>query len=145
MSLCTRSCRASEGANEYDVTFSSANSTPRSKRKRVRSLTPSDIANINGADADVLRSPLAKRKKLALDRSGASRLKEGITAEQLRVTPTKKTSDDDDGSTRSQRSSPLDGGGEDDDDDDDDGTDGGSEYNMVEDDFLARELEEEWG
>ena len=106
-------------------------------------MTPSDIANLNGADSDVLRSPLAKRKKLALDRSGASRLKEGITAEQLSATPT-KNSDDDDGSTRSQRSSPLNGGG-DDDDDDDDGTDGGSEYNMVDDDFLARELEEEWG
>ncbi|KAI0699349.1 hypothetical protein C8T65DRAFT_581279 [Cerioporus squamosus] len=118
----------------------STTSSPRLKRKRVRSLTPSDIASLNRADSDALRSPLAKRKKLALERSGASRLKEAITAEQLKTTP-KKGSDDDDGSTRSQRSSPLNGGG-DDDDDDDDGTDGGSEYNMVEDDFLARELEE---
>ncbi|RPD82230.1 hypothetical protein L226DRAFT_556142 [Lentinus tigrinus ALCF2SS1-7] len=131
--------------DETNSIISSTTSTPRLKRKRVRSLTPSDVANLNGADSDALRSPLAKRKKLALTRSGASKLKEGITAEQLRATPTKtKGSDDDDGSTRSQRSSPLNGGG-DDDDDDDDGTDGGSEYNMIEDDFLARELEEEWG
>ncbi len=123
--------------------FSSTTSTPRLKRKRVRSITPSDTASVNGADSDALRSPLAKRKKLALERSGASRLKEGITAEQLKTTP-KKGSDEDDDSTRSQRSSPLNGGA-DEDEDDDDGTDGGSEYNMVEDDFLARELEEEWG
>ncbi|TFK88665.1 hypothetical protein K466DRAFT_520487 [Polyporus arcularius HHB13444] len=129
--------------DETNSVISSTTSTPRLKRKRVRSITPSDTASFNGADSDALRSPLAKRKKLALERSGASRLKEGITAEQLKTTP-KKGSDEDDDSTRSQRSSPLNGGG-DEDEDDDDGTDGGSEYNMVEDDFLARELEEEWG
>ena len=114
------------------------------KRKRVRSLTPSEIGALNGADADVLRSPLAKRKKLAADRSGASRLKEAFTAEQLRAAEARKARDDDDeGSNRSQRSSPITGGGDDDEDGDDD--EGGSEYNMVEDDFLARELEAEWG
>lgn len=120
---------------------SSTTSSPRRKRKRVRSLTPSEIGSLNGSDSDVLRSPLAKRKKLAADR--ASRLKEAFTAEQMRAAKSQKGRDDDEGSNRSQRSSPINGGGDDDDEDEDE--DGGSEYNMVEDDFLARELEAEWG
>ena len=115
------------------------------KRKRVRSLTPSEIGALNGADSDVLRSPLAKRKKLAADRSGASRLKEAFTAEQLRGVASRRTSEN--GSSKgSRRSSPMNGVAEDDEDDsDDDDDDGASEVNMIDDDFLARELEEEWG
>ncbi|KAI0800691.1 hypothetical protein C8Q74DRAFT_1238166 [Fomes fomentarius] len=127
--------------DESNSIISSTTSSPRRKRKRVRSLTPSEIGSLNGSDSDVLRSPLAKRKKLAADR--ASRLKEAFTAEQMRAAKAQKGRDDDEGSNRSQRSSPMNGGGDDDDDDEDE--DGGSEYNMVEDDFLARELEAEWG
>lgn len=105
----------------------------------MRSLTPSEIGARNGADADVLRSPLAKRKKLAADRSGASPLKEAFTAEQLHVT-SRRTSEDLSGS---RRSSPMNGVDDDDENTDDD--DGASEVNMIDDDFLARELEEEWG
>ena len=117
--------------------FSSAPSSPRAKRKRVR--TPSDIGVRNGADADVFRSPLAKRKKLAADRSGASPLKEAFTAEQLHGA-SRRTSEE---LSSSRRSSPMNGVDDDDEDTEDD--DGGSEVNMIDDDFLARELEEEWG
>ncbi|KAI0756315.1 hypothetical protein C8Q80DRAFT_1127923 [Daedaleopsis nitida] len=133
--------------DESNSIISSTTSSPRTKRKRVRSLTPSERGALgNGADADVLRSPLAKRKKLAAERSGASRLKEAFTAEQLQRRAPSRGADDDGESTHSQRSSPVNGGGggEEEEDDDDD-EDGGSEYNMVEDDFLARELEAEWG
>ena len=112
------------------------------KRKRVRSLTPSDIASLNGADADVLRSPLAKRKKLAADRSGASRLKEAFTADQLRGRSRGREEDEE--SVRSRHSSPMNAVGEEDEEDEDD-EDDGSSVAMVEDDFLARELEAEWG
>ena len=105
-------------------------------------MTPSEIGSLNGADTDVLRSPLAKRKKLAADRSGASPLKEAFTAEQLHIA-SRRTSED--FSTKgSRRSSPMNGVG-DDDDENTDNDDGASEVNMIDDDFLARELEEEWG
>ncbi|KAH9913331.1 uncharacterized protein BXZ73DRAFT_92977 [Epithele typhae] len=123
----------------------SASPSPQLKRKRVRSLTPSELGQLATAIAstggeDGLRSPLAKRKKLAADRSGASRLKEGVTAAQLH----------EDGESASQRSSPANGvgGGEDEEDESSDSSDeddGSSVNNMVEDDFLARELEAEWG
>lgn len=120
--------------------ISSTTSTPRKKRKRLRSITPSEAGSLNGADPDVLRSPLAKRKKLAADRSGASRLKEAFTADQLA-----KPADDDDASAdQSRRSSPVNGStgeagdyGED--------YEGSEDEMDDEDDFLARELEEEWG
>lgn len=125
----------------------SANNSPRLKRKRLRSLTPSESRP--GQD-ELLKSPLSKRKKLTNDRSGLSKLKEGITASDM---------DEDkagDWSRPAEPESPTawymktdDGDGEDDDDDDededesidDDDEDGSSEV----DDFLARELEEEWG
>lgn len=121
---------------------SSATSSPRVKRKRVRSLTPSEISVRIDGDADVLRSPLAKRKKLAADRSGASPLKEAFTAEQLQVA-SRRTSED--LSVKGSRpASPMNGVGDDDDENTDDDDDA-SEVNMIDDDFLARELEEEWG
>ncbi|KAK7058573.1 CTD phosphatase Fcp1 [Paramarasmius palmivorus] len=109
----------------------SNNNSPRPKRKRLRSLTPSENG-VNG-DPDVLRSPLSKRKKLAADRSGFSRLKEAISAEDLRSrspTPSRKSSS---GRVTPRAGTPRDG-----DDDDDDDVE-------LEDDFLAREMEEEWG
>ncbi|KAG7099766.1 hypothetical protein E1B28_001579 [Marasmius oreades] len=120
----------------------SANNSPRPKRKRLRSLTPSE-AGLNG-ETDVLRSPLSKRKKLAADRSGFSRLKEAISAEDLQ-TDSRTQSDDSSSGKGSGRATPMarspklrvlddmDDGEEEDDDDD------------IEDDFLARELEEDWG
>lgn len=110
-------------------------SSPRSKRKRLRSLTPSE-SGLNGGDAEALRSPLAKRKKLAADRSGASKLKEGITAEQLHT-----------GANGSARTSPTPAParpGDRDSDEDEEDEDGDEEMDE-DDDFLARELGEEWG
>ncbi|KAF9011114.1 hypothetical protein BDQ17DRAFT_1420544 [Cyathus striatus] len=108
--------------------------TPQLKRKRLRSVTPSE--SMNGAarsEEDLLRSPLAKRKKLAAERfSGDSRLKETLTAADLVGSPR---------GTASNVNTPRDDmeyidEGEDGEDEDEDGD---------EDDFLARELEEEWG
>ncbi|KAL1951122.1 hypothetical protein VTO73DRAFT_271 [Trametes versicolor] len=126
--------------DESNSVVSSTTSTPRKKRKRLRSITPSEAGSLNGADPDVLRSPLAKRKKLAADRSGASRLKEAFTADQLA-----KPADDDDASAdQSRRSSPVNGSAGEAGDYGEDYE--GSEDEMDdEDDFLARELEEEWG
>ncbi|PPQ64298.1 hypothetical protein CVT26_002181 [Gymnopilus dilepis] len=125
----------------------SANNTPRLKRKRLRSTTPSDGANGSTRDDDeLLRSPLSKRKKLAADRSGYSRLKEGISAEQLAA--------EDDRASNGQRTpngsapaSPRISGQETafDAEDDSDEDDSDDEEEEEEDDFLARELEEEWG
>jgi len=90
------------------------NTTPRTKRKRLRSSTPSD---------DELRSPLAKRRKLAADRN--SRLKEGITAEELEWNGEKKRRGLVDDSVQAE--------------------DEEVEEDEFEDDFLARDLQEEWG
>ncbi|KAF9270753.1 hypothetical protein L218DRAFT_976431 [Marasmius fiardii PR-910] len=120
----------------------SANNSPRPKRKRLRSLTPSE-AGLNG-ESDVLRSPLSKRKKLAADRSGFSRLKEAISAEDLqsesRTQSDESNSDRGSGratpngrSPRTKVSDDMDDEEEEDDDEE------------IEDDFLARELEEDWG
>lgn len=46
------------------------------KRKRHGSATPSDSGSVTNGDDELLKSPLAKRKKLAAERAGASRLKE---------------------------------------------------------------------
>ncbi|KAI0778754.1 hypothetical protein BD413DRAFT_660951 [Trametes elegans] len=126
-------------AHTHDIN-SSTTSTPRRKRKRLRSLTPSEAGSINGAGSDVLRSPLAKRKKLAADRSGASRLKEAFTAEEL----SRPDDDDAESASRSRRSTPVNAAAEEAGDYGEDYE--GSEDEMDEDDdFLARELEEEWG
>jgi RNA polymerase II subunit A C-terminal domain phosphatase len=86
----------------------------------------------------VLRSPLAKRKKLAAERTGYSKLKEAISANDLLV---ENEADDDIGrshsislgSTKEEEMEEDEDEGEGEDDADD------------EDDFLARELEEDWG
>ena len=145
-----RGASEDEWTDETNSVISSATSSPRVKRKRVRSLTPSELSQLvvgtgvgGGGDEDGLRSPLAKRKKLVADRSGASRLKEAFTAEQLRAPS--RGRDEDEESVRSRQSSPMNGVGEDDDDEDGDDEEDGSSVNMLEDDFLARELEAEWG
>ncbi|KAI6136444.1 hypothetical protein F5141DRAFT_1185414 [Pisolithus sp. B1] len=112
----------------------STSSSPRLKRKRLRSVTPSDSGNGPNDQQDLLRSPLSKRKKLAASRTGASKLKEAFTAEQVAEAARRRSR-----SNSLQRPLPSSGVpspvDEDDDDDDDD----------EEDDFLARELGEDWG
>lgn len=115
-------------------------STPRLKRKRLRSITPSDGGGVPSSSKidEGLQSPLAKRKKLAAERTGYSRLKEGITADELLATK------DETGSNGSRQPSPKSIAQENVDDQEDEGDDE-SEDEESEDDFLARELEEEWG
>ncbi|KIP11789.1 hypothetical protein PHLGIDRAFT_27787 [Phlebiopsis gigantea 11061_1 CR5-6] len=125
-------------------------------RKRLRSLTPLETAV--ASDSDNLRSPLAKRKKLAAERSGTSRLKEAISAEDIvtveedeetktrsSATPTSVT-----GNAGAGGNEEDDMNDDDDDDDDDDDSDDSSSSSSggggaEEDDFLARELGEDWG
>lgn len=103
-------------------------STPRMRRKRLRSLTPSE-AGLNSGDDGLLRSPLSKRKKLAKDRQNASKLKESIISPEEfdryapPTVPSPREEDEEDGDEEEESIF-----GDDD-----------------EDDFLARELEEEMG
>lgn len=98
------------------------------RRKRLRSLTPSE-AGLNSSGDDLLRSPLSKRKKLAKDRQNASKLKESIISQEefgryaLPTVPSPREEDEED-------------------EEEDEGSIFGDED---EDDFLARELEEEMG
>lgn len=125
--------------------YSSVNSTPRLKRKRLRSATPSEGGGGQSNGDEYPRSPLAKRKKLAADRTGYSKLKEGVTADELTNAKDETTSN---GSAESSpRPPPIpetseEGSNEADDDGDDDDE---YEEEEEEDDFLAREMEEEWG
>lgn len=100
-----------------------------------------------GSKDDGLRSPLAKRKKLAADRTGYSRLKEAITADDLQEHPSEAerkgiSKEDEKGGGRivsmSSAASTVD-------EDMEGGDDDGDEEEEDDDDFLARELEEEWG
>ena len=99
------------------------------RRKRLRSLTPSE-AGLNSGDDNLLRSPLSKRKKLAKDRQNASKLKESIVSPEefghryaLPTVPSPREEDEEEG------------------DEGDESIFGDDD----EDDFLARELEEEMG
>lgn len=96
-------------------------------------------------------SPLAKRKKLAAERTGYSKLKEAINADDLRsedsasaVVGGKQRSLDGGGTgeTQAQVGSPASDGGMQEGEDDEEEEEDGAEDD---DDFLARELEEEWG
>ncbi|KAL4266263.1 RNA polymerase II subunit A C-terminal domain phosphatase [Pleurotus pulmonarius] len=133
-----RSGLRSEAASDDETgsAISSVNGTPKMRRKRLRSVTPSD-GGFDGLDKDtLLRSPLAKRKKLAAERSKFSKLKEAITVGDL--------NNSDDGGATLDPATPQgmeNGDGEDDEDsDEEDGLDLG-----FDDDFLARELDEELG
>lgn len=118
--------------------YSSTTSSPRMKRKRLRSVTPSEIGLNGNVDSDVLRSRLAKRKKVAAERSGTSKLKEGITADELVQGVSSAAENADVGSSPANLVDE-----EDDDETDDDGE--GDAVMDDDEDFLARELEEEWG
>ncbi|KAF7359453.1 RNA polymerase II subunit A C-terminal domain phosphatase [Mycena sanguinolenta] len=120
------------------VQTNSGPSTPtRQKRKRMRSLTPGSADGVNGSGTpDSLGSPLAKRKKVAAERTGASKLKEAITAKDLPSDDAQIGAEAQVASPGSQASSEV--MQEEADEDEEDGDD-------EEDDFLARELEEEWG
>jgi RNA polymerase II subunit A-like phosphatase len=127
-------------------------STPRSKRKRLRSLTPSEPNSAVFPPGDPsLRSPLSKRKKLSADRFGAgSKLKESRVIPALDLNASARSSragsltpsengtsaGSKPGTPRKDRKASS---GEDDDDDDDDGSE---EAFDIDDDFLAREMEE---
>lgn len=142
-------------------------SSPRiNSRKRPRSRTPSDSGAHGNSEDDLLRSPLAKRKKLAAERTGSSRLKQGITADDL-------ASSDKDTASNASASGPGtpveaptsvtvapvmpvsgstdmedDGDSDDDDDDTSDSDDSSSDDTDEEDDdddFLARALGEDAG
>ena len=112
----------------------SVNGTPRLKRKRLRSVTPSDGGHANGNDE---RSPLAKRKKLAAERSGFSRLKEGITADELAETASN-------GSAHASPKLPMEESVDEEYEDSDDDDDEVVEDVEEEDDFLARDFQD-WG
>ncbi|KAH8099249.1 hypothetical protein BXZ70DRAFT_942864 [Cristinia sonorae] len=116
---------------EETNSVTSANSTPRGKRKRLRSVTPSDGGRSTDGDRDVLRSPLAKRKKIVADRSGQSKLKEAFSAADFPEAEDGKQS-------KSSTPTSLDRMDEDDLDDEEEDDDD-------DDDFLARELGEDWG
>lgn len=125
--------------------FDSANSTPKTKRKRLRSITPSEIPGING-EADILRSPLSKRKKLAADRSGLSKLKVAIHVDDLRSSRERSSSPavklvGSRANTPDNEDSDMEviAGGKFDEEEEEE------EEESMEDDFLARELENEWG
>lgn len=131
-------------------------STPKSKRKRLRSLTPSEANSAFSSSGDAsLRSPLAKRKKLSADRFGAgSKLKESHVIHAPDFTASGRSS-------RAGSLTPSENGtgvgskpgtprkewkvsnGEDNGEEDDD--DGSEEAFDIDDDFLAREMEEELG
>ncbi|RDB28454.1 RNA polymerase II subunit A C-terminal domain phosphatase [Hypsizygus marmoreus] len=137
----SRNVSEDEGTDggESVVSVGSVSNTPRTSRKRLRSVTPSDGGgSLNGSKKgdDVLRSPLAKRKKLAAERTGYSRLKDSISAEEL-VAEAAAASE-----LKSTAVSAVLPQGEAMDEGEDDGDD---EEEEEEDDFLARELEEEWG
>ncbi|KAI0073946.1 hypothetical protein K474DRAFT_1666016 [Panus rudis PR-1116 ss-1] len=162
-SVKTRSGQVTEDEDWTDETnsiISSTNSTPRKKRKRLRSITPtSDAGPSASANSDVLRSPLAKRKKVAADRSGASKLKEAFSAADIAKSMAGEIIEEDEGGEEldgssskrgSKATTPRDAASEMDEDDEDDAEDGedddGSNLGIDEDDdFLARELGEDWG
>ena len=114
-------------ANSPRRSFSGQESNTPRRRKRLRSLTPSEFQNV----PDGLKSPLAKRKKLAADRSGLSRLKQTISADELQ-------------SADIEMSAPM-KEIEEEDDEESEGSDSESAAEEIDDDFLARELEDELG
>ncbi|KAF6754350.1 hypothetical protein DFP72DRAFT_1170471 [Ephemerocybe angulata] len=122
----------SEQDDESVRSISAGNSpSPSNKRKRLRSVTPSDAG-----DAEFLRSPLSKRKKMTAERSGLSRLKEEITASSDKGS--QNGSAPGSPSAMVEEYTKGDDEDEEDEDEDEEESDGGDL-----DDFLARELEEE--
>ncbi|KAJ2918420.1 hypothetical protein MD484_g2018, partial [Candolleomyces efflorescens] len=124
-------------SDDGSVKSLSANNSPRMKRKRLRSLTPSE-AGFDG-DTDLLRSPLAKRKKVAAERSGLSRLKQGVTASDLGGSSKGGSENGSAPASPAEMHQDAFGEGYDDEDDDEDEE---ADFDL-EDDFLARALEED--
>ena len=110
------------------------NSSLRPERKRLRSVTPSEVGQV----PDELRSPLAKRKRVAAERSGMSKLKTAVSADEL----TPAGDDDSPGNESSNPATPIQENGSNASFEGDDETEDGEE---IDEDFLARELEEELG
>ncbi|KAF8640572.1 hypothetical protein AX17_000234 [Amanita inopinata Kibby_2008] len=144
-----RSVVGSEGEStgESNSLISNRRSTPTLKRKRYRSITPSEGRRgkrMNGSgNEDGLGSPLAKRKRLAAERTGYSRLKVAITADDLEQGRESEAEDAMSKKVKMPRTVEREEkGGE---EGDGDGDDEGAEEEEEEDDFLARELEEDWG
>lgn len=117
--------------------FSSPSATPR-KRKRPRSSTPSE--SMNGDSEMLLRSPLSKRKKLAAERTGASKLKLGITAVELGTESIDLNHPAPNQATL--RATAANDADEEDDEGDSDDSESSAEAVEMDDDFLARELTE---
>jgi len=115
---------------------SSVSNSPKLNRKRLRSVTPSESGMNGDNNQDSLHSPLSKRKKLAAERTGYSKLKQTINADDLEVVPVPAEQT----GSRLASVGPADESAMEDEDDDE----GDEEYE--DDDFLARELgEEDWG
>ena len=137
------------------LTYLSLFSTPRSKRKRLRSFTPSEVNSAVSSTGDpLLRSPLSKRKKLSVDRFGAGSKLETQTIPAPDFVASAQSSragslapSENDTGVGSKPGTPRKdrrvSGGEDNDEDGDD--DGSEEAFDIDDDFLAREMEEELG
>jgi len=138
------------------LTYSFPSSTPRSKRKRLRSLTPSEANfTVPPLTDPSLRSPLSKRKKLSADRFGAgSKLRRSLIIPAPDLTSSARSS-------RAGSLAPSENGtgvgskpgtprkdrkaSSEEDDNEDDDEDGSEEAFDIDDDFLAREMEEELG
>ena len=149
--------------------FTSLPPTPHRARKRQRSVTPSESSH-GGRDIEkeLLRSPLAKRKKIAADRSGTSKLKLTLSVGDLEATD--EVDEDNDsypntpirgrgnGSRRSSKvgsrqgsragsrnGSAVSAGSQGSYEDDDENELLSEEGEEIDDDFLAREMEAELG
>lgn len=111
----------------------------------MRSATPSENGGHPNGD-EYLRSPLAKRKKLAAERSGYSKLKEGMTADELSST-LEETVNNGPGPSSPHPPAIPETSEEAVNGEDGEGDDEEEEYEEEdEDDFLARDMEEEeWG
>lgn len=116
-------------------------------RKRLRSVTPSDAGkSANGnSENDFLRSPLAKRKKIAAERTGHSALKQGISANELAKPETMVSNEPETRKADAQNMDEDDDRSSSDEEDDSDEDDSDEDESEEDDDFLARALEEDAG
>lgn len=120
--------------------------TPR-RKKRARSSSASDMegsmSREMGGVADEARSPLAKRKRLSAARRGSSRLKVGLVADEIsgksQMAGREESDEDDDVEVEDG----VDGGERGREEQDSIASTDGSASGGDDDDFLARELEEE--
>lgn len=122
-----------------NLTFPSLPQTRRD-RKRLRSVTPSE----SGSAPDVLRSPLSKRKKVAAERSGMSKLKMAMSATEIGGEAGGAESEAGD---ESNPSSPVyeNGSHESQGSYEEESSLDEGDGDEIDDDFLAKEMEEELG